>query len=109
MDGCSFALPLAAERGGNVLHPLEVAKAVAEENDVLEAVSAITAADLGQQPLVRIFGQADGASVFHMVSGRIDVALRDEGDDWCDERVAKLACDGFGGGPANVIVLPHRQ
>ena len=101
--------PLRVEPGGHRLHALLVAAAVADQDDVLEAVRAEAGADVGQQALVGLLGQADGAGILHVPGGRIDVPLGHERHDGGDQGVAELAGDGLGGRPQDVVVLAGGQ
>lgn len=93
--GCLF-FPLAVESLGDRFHSPLVSAAVADEDDLLEAVRAEAGADVCEEGFVGFFGEADGPWVFHVQRRGIDVALGNEGDDGGDKSVTQLAGDRFG-------------
>src|SRR5262249_49268638 len=77
----------------DLFHPLLVAAAVADEDEVFETIRAEARRNVRQQTFESLLRDADRAGIAHVAGGRINLAFRDEGDDGRD---LVNGCDNFG-------------
>ena len=103
------AVPLRVQRFGDRLHARLVPAAVANQDDVLEAVHLQAVRDVGEHRLKRLLAHADGADRDHVRALRLDRPFRDQRDDRCAQRVPELAGDGVAVRAQHVVVFAERQ
>ena len=86
-------------------HAALVSTAIADHNDVFEAMRLQTASDVVQDHFKCFVSEAKSARIAHVSRRFIKAAFRDEFYDWSTECRAEVARDPFTSGLQNVIVF----
>src|SRR5690349_17685420 len=104
-----ITLPDCRERISDGTLTALIPTAVADQDDVLEAVRLEAVYDVGQQRAEGFLTQADRATGRHVPTRRIDAPLGYECNHRRAERVAERARDGLAIGAQHVVVFPERE